>query len=80
MSERSADLLATVAVVAGLLCGLIAFVYKPFLFGALGTFLLGVAMISTQRQRQLVGIAMWVVGIGFLVGASIAAGTGRALY
>jgi hypothetical protein len=80
VSERSADLLAGVTVVVGLICGLLAFVYRPFLFGALGTLMLGIAMVATPRQRRLVGIAMWVVGVGFLVGASIAAGTGRALY
>jgi hypothetical protein len=80
VSERSADTLSAVLVVLGLVCGIVAFVFRPFLFGALGTLLVSIAMIATPRQRSLVGIAMLVVGAGFLVGASIAAGTGRDLY
>ena len=80
MSERSADTMAGVLVVLGLVCGVVALVFRPFLFGALGTLLVMIAMIATPRQRGLVGIAMLVVGVGFLVGASIASGTGRALY
>jgi hypothetical protein len=80
MGETTPERVAWGLTVLALVGGLVAFFYCPFLFGPAGVVLLAIAIIITSRHRTLTAVAMLVVGLGTVVGGSIAAATGNPLY
>jgi hypothetical protein len=66
-AETVAGLMATGA----LFLGAFELVYRPFRLAPAAVILLLFATVMTQRQQRLVGIGFAVVGICFVVGASV---------
>ena len=74
------DTAAMVMVGLALVFGVIQWIYLPFLFGPAALVSLIVAVMLSPRPRSLYTVASLLITIGFVVGASFAAGTDRSLY
>ncbi|CAB4703155.1 MAG: hypothetical protein F2663_07365 [Actinobacteria bacterium] len=77
-SENVPFLLGIVALAGGL----VQIVYKPFLIGtaALAVALLATFMSKSKKNRKLLLVTMFVITIGFVVGASIASTMDNPIY
>ncbi len=77
-SENAAFVLGIVALAGGL----VQIVYKPFLIGtaALAVALLATFMSKSQKHRKLLLVTMFVITIGFIIGASIASTMDKPIY
>jgi uncharacterized membrane protein YccC len=74
--ETVAGLLAAVAIFLGAL----ELVYRPFRLAPVALILALVATVMSRRQQKLVGIAVAVIGVCFVVGASLQVITHHPLY
>jgi hypothetical protein len=78
--RSSSELVAGALVVLALVGAVIAFFYRPFVFAPAGMLALLISILLTPRYRTLVGAAIVLLSVSFVVGGSIAAATDRALY
>jgi hypothetical protein len=79
-TARPVDLAAVVLYGLTLAASVIELFYLPFLFGALGLLLALVAVVASAGNRRLAGAAFFAVGLGFMIGASIAVWNSNPLY
>jgi hypothetical protein len=79
-SGRPADLVALVLYIAALAAAIVELFYLPFLFGPLGLLLVVVAVMTSASNRRLAGAAFLALGLGFVIGASIAVWYSNPLY
>ena len=83
-SER--DSVRTVEVMAGLLAsaavfvGALELVYRPFRLAPAALLLALVATVMSKDQQRLIGVAFAVIGVCFVVGASLQVITHHPLY
>jgi hypothetical protein len=78
--RTSSELFAGVLVALSFVGAVIAFFYRPLVFAPAGMLALLISIMITPRYRTLVGASVVVLSVSFVVGASIAAATDRALY
>jgi len=65
--ESGAGLLAA----AALFLGLLELVYRPFRLAPVALILVLIATVMSRRHQRLTGIAVAVIGVCFVVGASL---------
>jgi hypothetical protein len=75
-AESIAGLLAAVA----LFLGALELVYRPFRLAPVALILVLVATLMSRRHLRLTGIAIAVIGVCFVVGASLQVITHHPLY
>ena len=86
MSSSSSDSLSPVEAVAGLLAAAALFIgflelfYRPFRLAPAALLLVLVATVMSKRQQRLIGLALAVVGVCFVVGAALQVWTKHPLY
>jgi hypothetical protein len=78
--SRALDVVAGILAVLALVAGVVQLVFWPFVFGVLATLAVVIAIMLSPRYRRLYGLTMAVIGVGFVVGASIAVISDNALY
>jgi hypothetical protein len=80
--SRSArlDASATVLYVLALASTIVGLFYRPFLFGPVGTLFVLVGLVSSTKHQRLGRLAIGAVGLGWLIGASIAIWYSNPLY
>jgi hypothetical protein len=80
MSDNPKDQVSAVLSVLAILGGVVELFYRPFGVGPVALLLGLTALVMSSRHRRLASTALASVGIGFLVGASIAIWYSHALY
>lgn len=80
MSGNPKDRISAVLSVLGILGGVVELFYRPFGVAPIALLLVLTALVMSSKNRRLTSAALASVGIGFLVGASIAVWYSHALY
>ncbi len=86
MSTEQRDSARTVEVVAGFLAaaalflGALELVYRPFRLAPAALLLALVATVMSREQQRLIAVAVAVIGVCFVVGASLQVITHHPLY
>ena len=65
---------------AALFLGALELVYRPFRLAPVALILVLIATVMSRRQHKLIGIAVAVIGVCFVVGASLQVITHHPLY
>ena len=68
---RPAEAVAGLLAAAALFLGFLELAYRPFRLAPAAVILLLVATVMSRRQQRLIGIAFAVVGVCFVVGATL---------
>ena len=68
---RPAEAVAGLLAAAALFLGFLELAYRPFRLAPAAVILLLVATVMSRRQQRLIGIGFAVVGICFVVGATL---------
>ena len=76
----ASDTAAMVLVGLALVMGIVQWIWLPFLFGPAALLALVVAVMLSPKHSALYTVVGMVIMVGFVVGASIASGTGSSLY
>ena len=74
------EAIAGLMAAGALFLGVFELVYRPFRLAPAAVILLLFATVMTQRQQRLVGIGFAVVGICFVVGATLQVWTKHPLF
>jgi hypothetical protein len=78
--DRPTDLVAGILSALGLFAGVLELFYRPFRVGPPALLIVLIALVMSSEHRRLSASAAAAVGIGFMIGASIAVWKSRALY
>ena len=68
---RPAEAVAGLLAASGLFLGFLELAYRPFRLAPAAVILLLIATVMSRRQQRLIGIGFAVVGICFVVGATL---------
>ena len=68
---RPAEAVAGLLAAAALFLGFLELAYRPFRLAPAAVILLLIATVMSRRQQRLIGIGFAVVGICFVVGATL---------
>ena len=83
MSEKpwgAAESVAGILAAAAIFVGFLELVYRPFRLAPAALLVALVAAVMSRQQQRLVGLAVAVILVCFLVGASIAVWLSKPLY
>lgn len=78
--SRSVETVAGLLAAAALFLGALELVYRPFRLAPVALILVLIATVMSRRQHKLIGIAVAVIGVCFVVGASLQVITHHPLY
>jgi hypothetical protein len=76
----TAETVAGIAASAAMFVGFLELAYRPFRLAPAALLVALVAAVMSREQQRLVGLAVAVILVCFLVGASIAVWLSRPLY
>lgn len=79
-SARTVEVVAGFLAAAALFLGALELVYRPFRLAPVALLLVLVATVMSREQQRLIGFALAVVGVCFVVGASLQVITHHPLY
>ncbi len=77
---RPAEAVAGLLAACALFLGGFEFFYRPFRLAPAAVIMLVIATVMSREQHRLIKVAFAVVGIGFVVGASIQVAIHHPLY
>ena len=83
MSEKSwgtAESVAGILAAAAIFVGFLELAYRPFRLAPAALLVALVAAVMSRQQQRLIGLAVGVILVCFVVGASIAVWLSRPLY
>ena len=69
--SRSVETVAGLLAAVALFLGALELVYRPFRLAPVALILVLVAAVMSRRQHKLIGLAVAVIGVCFVVGASL---------
>jgi len=78
--RRPIEIVAGLLAAAALFLGALELVYRPFRLAPAGLILALVATVMSREQQRLIGIAVAVIGVCFVVGAALQVITHHPLY
>jgi uncharacterized membrane protein YccC len=78
--NRSVETVAGLLAAAALFLGALELVYRPFRLAPVALLLALIATVMTRKQQRLAGLAIAVIGVCFVVGASVEVITHHPLY
>jgi uncharacterized membrane protein YccC len=78
--NRSVETVAGLLAAAALFLGALELVYRPFRLAPVALLLALIATVMTRKQQRLTGLAIAVIGVCFVVGASVQVITHHPLY
>lgn len=70
-SHGAVESVAGLLAAAALFLGLLELVYRPFRLAPVALILVLIATVMSRRHQRLTGIAVAVIGVCFVVGASL---------
>ena len=70
-SHGAVESVARLLAAAALFLGLLELVYRPFRLAPVALILVLIATVMSRRHQRLTGIAVAVIGVCFVVGASL---------
>ena len=79
-SYRPADAVAGLMAAGGLFLGAFELFYRPFRLAPVALILILAATVMSKRQQRLTTVALTVVGICFVVGATLQVLTNHPLF
>ena len=79
-SHSAVESVAGLLAAAALFLGLLELVYRPFRLAPVALILVLIATVMSRRHSRLTGIAVAVIGVCFVVGASLQVITHHPLY
>ncbi len=79
-SIRPADAVAGFLAAAAIFLGFMELVYRPFRLAPVALILALVATMMSREQQRLIGVAIGVIGICFVVGAALQVWTNHPLF
>jgi len=79
-SPGAAESIAGLLAAAALFLGALELVYRPFRLAPVALILVLIATVMSRRHHRLTGIAIAVIGVCFVVGASLQVITHHPLY
>lgn len=78
--RRPIEIVAGLLAAAALFLGALELVYRPFRLAPAALILALVATVMSREQQRLIGIAVAVIGVCFVVGAALQVITHHPLY
>ena len=79
-ADRPTDLVAGILAALGFFAGVLELFYRPFRVAPVALLIVLTALVMSSKHRRLTATATAAVGIGFLIGASIAVWDSNPLY
>jgi hypothetical protein len=77
---RPVEIVAGLMAAAGVFLGVLELAYRPFRLAPVAVVLLLAAAVMSKDQQRLVAVGFAVVGVGFIVGATLQVITHHPLY
>jgi hypothetical protein len=78
--RRPVEIVAGLLAAAALFVGALELVYRPFRLAPVALILALIATVMSRDQQRLIGIAVAVIGVCFVVGAALQVITHHPLY
>ena len=79
-SGRTRDSFAAVLAVLAGAAGIVSLGFRPFLLEPIAVIVVLAATLMTNEHRKLIAVAVTAIGLGFVIGASIAVAGSHPLY